>query len=427
MDGKRITRKQNEKYASVIVLVLLTTFAVLPFGSIVSASRDSESIFRPLIVFGHGISTSSPVGYTPAQMRHAYGIDQLGCSFTKPWGSPALCGSGQTTAIVDVFDDPNIESDLGVFDNQFGIPACTTSNGCFAKAQPQGPPDTGNRGATNFEDWALETSLDVEWAHAIAPGARIMLVEAVSPDFTDSSCHLCAAAAYAATQPGVHQVSMSFGAKETSFETLYDKDYQATGVSFIASSGDIGNIVQTPGASPSVVGVGGTSLKLDSSGKVLNETAWNRSGGGISVFESQPIYQQNYGISSNGKRGIPDVSYDADPNTGVPVYDTFGWRGLEGWLGPFGGTSMGAPQWSALFAIVNSGRATPLSSASFGTDNQIYRAATGSAYATNYRDITLGSNGSCGTICNAGPGYDFVTGIGSPKANNLVPFLQTTN
>jgi subtilase family serine protease len=223
---------------------------------------------------------------------------------------------------------------------------------------------------------------------------------------------------------------MSFGSLETNFETRFDTGFQALGVSFIAASGDHNSLLY-PAASPFVLGVGGTTLNLDSAGNVVNETVWNSSGGasggGISVYESEPSYQVRYGITSNGQRGVPDVSFDAAPLTGVPLYESFGWRGLEGWLGPFGGTSFGTPEWSALFAIVNSGRATPISSTSFGTDNLVYRAATGSAYTANYRDITVGNNGSCGTICNAGPGYDFVTGLGSPKANNLVPFLQTTN
>ena len=402
--------------------VFLTCVGVLPLATFGADSSYSGNSFRPLFLVGQGTGTSVPVGLFPASARHAYGFDRLSCSFTLPWGSTALCGSGQTIAIVDVYDDPAVESDLGVFDNQFGIPACTMANGCFAKAQPQGIPDSGNRGASTTQDWALETSLDVEWAHAIAPGARILLVEAISASFTSTSNPLADAAAYAAEQPGVHQVSMSFGGKEVSFEALYDKDFQALGVSFIASSGDSGNGIIYPAASPYVVGVGGTSLNLDSQGNVLNETSWNLSSGGISAYENQPSYQTQYGISSGGLRGVPDVSYLAGAPY-FPVYDTFGWRGLEGWI-QVGGTSAGAPQWSALIAIVNSGRATPISSAPFGTDTILYNAATGSVYSTNYRDITAGSNGNCGAICSARPGYDFVTGLGSPRANNLVPFLE---
>src|SRR5207249_4097224 len=189
------------------------------------------------------------------------------------------------------------------------------------------------------------------------------------------------------------------------------------GVSFIASSGDSGAGVSFPAASLYVVSVGGTTLNVQASGKVLGETAWSGSGGGVSSYEARPSYQT--GFNSNSGRGVPDVSYVADPNTGVSIYDSYGYGGWS----QAGGTSVGAPQWAAITAIVNSGGGQ-LSSASFGTNTAFYNAATGPAYSANYRDITSGSNGNCGTICNAGPSYDFVTGLGSPLTNNLIPYLQ---
>src|SRR6266849_1561644 len=147
-------------------------------------------------------SSATVVGLTPSQIRHAYGFDLLSCS------SSNTCGSGQTVAIVDAFSDPNIQSDLNTFDTQFGLPTCTTSNGCFTIATPQGPPRT-NRG------WALEISLDVEWVHAIAPGAKILLVESATNSFTN----LFGAVDFAASQMGVHQVSMSWGGGEFSTES----------------------------------------------------------------------------------------------------------------------------------------------------------------------------------------------------------------
>ncbi len=228
---------------------------------------------------------------------------------------------------------------------------------------------------------------------------------------------------------------MSWGGSEFSSEPSDDSTFQVSGVSFFASSGDSGHGVIYPSASPYVIGVGGTTLSLSSAGSIT-ETAWSGSGGGISAYESEPSFQTTYSATStgnllgtctgcaDGKRGVPDVSFDANPNTGVSVYDSFGYHGQSGWF-QLGGTSVGAPNWAAIMAIVNSGRTTPISSTSFGTGTIVYSAATGSVYASDFRDITSGTNGNCGSVCTAGTGYDFVTGLGSPIANNLVPYLQT--
>ncbi len=368
-------------------------------------------------IHGKGAAAAAtPTGLSPKQVWHAYGFDKLTCAFTGyTWGNSRLCGYGQVIAIVDAFDDPTIESDLATFNRQFGLPACTSSNGCFVKAMPQGKPIT-NQG------WALEISLDVQWAHAVAPGAKILLVEAKSNGLSD----LLGAIAYAAKQTGVHQVSMSWGGGEFSSESTFDGYFQVAGVSFFASSGDSGNGLSWPAVSPYVVSVGGTTLKVDSSGNVLSETAWSGSGGGISIYEKEPPYQVNYRVSSNGMRGVPDVSYDADPSTGFPIYDSTGFNGQKGWF-TVGGTSAGAPQWAALFAILNSQRAaakkSAISSVSFGSGGALYAAAAATVYGSNYRDITSGTNGSCASVCSAGAGYDFVTGLGSPFANGLVSYL----
>jgi subtilase family serine protease len=353
--------------------------------------------------------STTVVGLTPTTIYSVYGFNSLSCNAAK------TCGAGQTIAIVDAFDDPNIESDLGVFTSTFSLPACTTANGCFTKAEPQGAPRT-DRG------WALEISLDVEWAHAIAPGAKILLVEAV----TNSFANLFGAIDYAAKQPGVHQVSMSWGGSEFSSETSDDSHFAVSGVTFTASSGDSGHGVIYPSASGKVVAVGGTTLNFDRFGNFVSETAWSGSGGGISAQESEPSYQSNLPIpNTGGFRGVPDVSYDADPSSGVAVYDSLGDQGFKNWI-QVGGTSAGAPQWAALFAIANAGRGTlPLGSTSTTTptNTAVYSIAK-TAYSTNFRDVTSGTNGSCGTLCTASTGYDFVTGLGSPLANNLVGSLS---
>lgn len=352
-------------------------------------------------------ATVSPTGLLPSQIRHAYSFDQLTCSYTGTFGNTNLCGYGQTIAIVDAYDDPNISKDLATFSSQFGLPDCTSTNGCFVKATPQGKPrsDSG---------WALEESLDVQWAHAMAPGAKIILVEAKSASFSN----LLNAVDYAASK-GASQVSMSWGGSEFSSESNYDYHFNKNNVSFFASSGDSGSGTIYPAVSPYVVAVGGTTLNVDSLGNVSSETAWSGSGGGPSLYESEQSYQTNYGITSNGKRAVPDVSYNADPNTGVPVYDSFGYQGSKGWF-QVGGTSAGAPQWAALSAIVNNVRTTPMSSTSYGTETLLYGAATGTDYANDFRDIMSGNNGGF----SAGTGYDFVTGVGSPLSNSLLSYIQ---
>lgn len=338
-------------------------------------------------------ATTASAPYTPAQIRHAYGFDQV------PWD-----GSGQTIAIVDAYDDPTIANDLAVFDQQFALPAPPS----FVKATPQGTPayDSG---------WAGEIALDVEWAHAIAPGARILLVEAKSSSLTD----LLGAVDYAVSQ-GASQVSMSWGGSEFRGETNSDSHFNHPGVTFLASSGDNGAGVSYPAASLYVTSVGGTTLQLDTSGNRLAESAWSGSGGGTSTTEARPGYQA--GFLGGKKRGVPDVAYNADPNTGFFVYDTS--SGGAWWQ--VGGTSAGAPQWAGLIALANQGRLAagqPLlgKGLTLGTNQALYKLAGGASYTNasgDYLDITSGSNGHPATT-----GYDLVTGLGSPTAATLVPDL----
>jgi hypothetical protein len=329
--------------------------------------------------------------YTPAEVRHAYGVDQLSQN-----------GAGQTIAIVDAFDAPNIANDLAVFDQSFGLPAAN-----LIKAEPQGTPSFN-------ANWALEISLDVEWAHAIAPAATILLVEAQS----SSLSNLLSAVNYA-VQQGANQVSMSWGGGDFVGETSNDSVFNHPGVTFLASAGDNGAGVEYPAASPYVTGVGGTSIQIDSSSNRLSETAWGGSGGGTSVGESRPSFQNGFQGSSG--RDVPDVSYLADPNTGVVVYDS-----SSGGFFQVGGTSAGAPAWAGLIALVNQGRAALGKSSigtgqTYGTNSVLYALAGGSSYTNpngDFFDIISGSNGNSATT-----GYDRVTGLGSPVANKLVPDL----
>lgn len=299
-------------------------------------------------------------------------------------------GSG-TIAIVDAFDNPQAEADLGTFSTQYGLPACTTANGCFTKVKIGSP-------ASNNQGWALETSLDIQWAHAMAPSAKILLVEARS----DSGSDLLNAVDYARKQPGVVAVSMSWGGDEFSTQSRYDSYFtSSTGIVFFAASGDSGSGTSWPAISSNVVSVGGTSLRTDSAGNIVSETAWSGSGGGLSRFNSEPIYQLRAGIpSARNKRGNPDVSYNADPASGYPVYSSYPYNGYTGWF-QVGGTSAGSPQWAALKAI----------NPSLNLSN-LYQTIA----AKSLRDITSGTNGFCSYYCSARAGFDYVTGLGSPRA-----------
>lgn len=339
-----------------------------------------------------------PSGLTPAQVSTAYG-------FASMQGQ----GKGQLIALVDAFDAPTIENDLNVFASTFGLPACTTANGCFSKVYADGTQPQANG------DWAGETSLDVEWAYAMAPQAKIMLVEA-----TDDSMDALMRAVQAAVQKGANVVSMSWGGAESSNETSTDSVFNNPNVTFTASSGDNGHGVIYPAASPYVLSVGGTTLTVDSSGNYQGEAAWSGSGGGISAYEAEPACQTNYQIPNNpgNMRGVPDVSYNADPDTGFSVYDsTPDSNGNSGWS-VVGGTSAAAPQWAALIAVANSSGNNLT-----GVSTLLYGAATAN-YGSDYNDVSAGTNGSCGTLCTAQTGYDYVTGLGSPRVPGLVSDLN---
>lgn len=319
-------------------------------------------------------ATTSPTGLSPATIKAAYGFS-----------TSSTAGAGKTIAIVDAYDDPTAENDLNAFSTQFGLPPCTTANGCFAKVNQTG----GTAYPRKDAGWALEISLDVQWAHAIAPGAKILLVEASSNSFAN----LLAAEDYAKAH--AQYVSNSWGGSEFSGETGYDSHFVQSGVSFFVSSGDAGLPAEYPSSSPYVISVGGTTLRFDSSGNLTDETGWSGGGGGCSLYETATSAQSSFSeyaqVSCAGKRATPDVSLDADPASGVSVYDTTRYQGQQGWF-KVGGTSASSPMWAARSADAG--------------------ALVDSAYVygvlITYRDITSGNNGAS---CLAG--YDLCSGRGS--------------
>jgi hypothetical protein len=358
-------------------------------------------------------SAASISGYTPAEIKAAYGFSSI--SFDN--GTITGNGAGQTIAIVDAYNDPNIASDLATFDSEFGLSAASLSVVSQTGSTTKLP-------ATNA-GWSEEISLDVEWAHAIAPAAKILLVEANSSSLSD----LLTAENYARNAAGVSVVSMSWGASEFSGETSYDSNFIApaghTGETFVAASGDDGTLSgpEWPSVSPDVLAVGGTTLTIGANGAISSETAWSDSTGGLSQLEAEPTYQST--AQSTGVRTTADVSYDANPDTGFAVYDSLAYDGYVGWT-EIGGTSAGAPQWSALIAIADQGRSldneTALNGAT-GTLPELYSlAATSSTYAADFNDITSGGS----FFASASAGYDLVTGLGSPKAAEIVSALVSS-
>jgi len=344
--------------------------------------------------------TSAPPGsaLTPAQIRHIYGFDQI-----------TNLGAGQTIAIVDAYNDPNIAADANTFDKEF----YTTLSGTTTLYSAYGDSSSwltvayaqGSKPATN-SGWDLEISLDVEWAHAIAPLAKILLVETAS----SSNTNLYAGDTYAATH-GASVISNSWGGGESSGETKSDSTFSSQhGVTFVFSAGDSGN-QEYPAESPYVVSVGGTTLSHNSSYNWTGETGWSDGGGGLSAYEASPSYQSSLGYS---KRANPDIAYDADPNSGVAIYDSVRYEGQTGWY-QIGGTSMGAPQWSALIALANEGRGSNLDGYT-QTLPAIYAMTTGTDGSEDLYDVTTGKN----LEGSAGPGYDLVTGRGTPRDANLV-------
>ncbi|MFE8948692.1 hypothetical protein [Streptomyces sp. NPDC007856] len=337
-------------------------------------------------------------GYTPQQIQARLGLK----------GD----GTGQTIAIVDAYHYPTARDDLNHFSAHFNLPqTCDTVSAgadCFDFQQvyadgTQPEADTG---------WNEEEALDIEWAHSVAPHAKIVLVEAADPTMAALSR---AEDAAAALHPSA--VSNSWGAGEFSEEGFYDGHCKLADSVCVQSTGDAGYPAGYSATNPYVLAIGGTTLQLDANGNTVSETAWNSTGGGLSYFEPRPVYQD--GVQSSPLRATPDVSFVADPVTGVPVYLTMTYGGTTHsvWL-KVGGTSLSAPIWGAIIASVDQLRATTGKPhlASNGRDGDTAHTDVYALGSTYLRDVISGSNGGCGTECTAGPGYDTVTGLGSPAA-----------
>ena len=351
-------------FSFVFTALLVTGFAHA------AENLSNHKVYHP-IHYKPVNSNLLPQGLSPHQVSIAYGFNSL-----------SSLGKGQTIAIVDAFDDPRIEADLAVFNKAFGLAACTTINGCFKKVYARGKKPRTDAG------WSGEIALDVEWAHAMAPQAKIILVEAASDSVDDLF-----QAVKVAINSGAQVVSMSWGAPEFPQQKQYDVLFNNPKVTFTASSGDSGTGVIYPASSPYVLAVGGTTLTVDNYGNYQGETAWSGSGGGVSTIEPWPAFQQTYPIpEAKNMRGVPDVSFNADPESGFSVYSSVPGDGGTGWQ-VVGGTSAGAPQWASLIALINNSLSKNLGNAA---STQLYSAAkiTSGSSSSAFNDIDEGSNGA---------------------------------
>lgn len=382
-----------------------------PFNNVCTREREGVASCGAHQVFdtnGKPLATTTFVnGYKPSDLVSAYRLP------AAPSGN--FVSNGQTVAIVDAYDNPNVASDVLAYRKQFNLPLCATSNptptvadqtSCFfTKVNENGavsPLPTGNTG------WGQEIDLDVDMVSAACPGCKIQLVEANSASFADLGTAVNRAAA-----SGANAISNSYGGKEFSAETTaaYANYFNHPGIAVTVSTGDSGYGVEFPASSPYVTAVGGTSLTQASNTRGWTETTWSGAGSGCSTYVAKLSWQTQ--IGSCTKRMVADVSAVADPNTGVAVYDSYGSSGGANWL-VFGGTSVASPLIASVYALAgNAGTG----SAALKYGEYPY------AHTAGLFDVTSGKNGNCtgwfstanAPLCTARTGYDGPTGLGSPN------------
>lgn len=368
------TTQQLERFGNVFALSVCGKFSMVGtahcFAKVVTDARGNikESVVGPRLT-----RNAVPSGYGPSDLRSAYKVTGSG-------------SSTYTIAIVDAYGYPNAEADLATYRSQYGLPACTTANGCFKKVNQNGTTayprtDTG---------WDQEQALDLDMASAMCPNCHIILVQATSATFGN----LATAENYAAAH--ANAVSNSYGGGESGSNS-YESAYTHSGIAITVSSGDSGYGVEFPASSPHVTAVGGTSLTRASNTRGWNEVVWSGAGSGCSAVYAKPTWQND---GNCARRTVADVSAIADPNTGVAVYGPVTSR-RSGWM-VFGGTSVAAPLVAGVYGA-NGGTAA-YGSNPYGNLSALF-------------DVTSGSNGSCGGsyLCTGATGYDGPSGLGTPN------------
>jgi subtilase family serine protease len=407
-------------------------------------ARTGSAEARPYVLGAGAVARGPAGGLTPADLASAYGY------------SPSVGGSGQTVAIVDAYDDPNIEADLGAFDGHYDLAPCTASNGCFEKVGQSG--STTSLPAADENGWSIEIALDVETVHSVCASCKILLVEASSESLSD-----LASSVDEAVSLGASEVSNSYGALETGMGASEQAAYSHPGVVITAASGDSGyldwddvaefgaapGVPDAPASLPSVVAVGGTSLELKANATRKSETVWNDSGppsgrgfkqfsaggGGCSTLFTAPTWQQSVGgwasTACGTKRLDNDIAAVADPYTGFDIYDSYAYKpgAATGWL-TVGGTSLSSPLIAALYGLAGGGQGVSYPAATLYTHV---------GQASSLYDVTSGGNGYCDgeqpgpcgepevneqlgdvdcegtTACDAATGFDGPSGVGAPN------------
>ncbi len=378
--------------------------------------------------------------YSPAQIRAAYGLPDLPPVGAAISASVATTlGAGQTIYIVDAYHDATALSDLNAFSTRFGLPNCTSTTIAPTAALPLPAASTtacslsvvyatsasgmtATAPAYNLS-WAPESKIDIQWAHAIAPLARLVLIE--TPDAMTNNL---LGGIGLANHMGAGVVSMSFGLAEPGWATTEDSQFTTAGMTYVAATGDIGAKVQWPAVSPNVLAVGGTGMNWSGSG-TRYEQAWANGGGGISLYEPLPTWQSGVtpvGGSALAKRAVADVSFNANPMTGEYVALTLP-AATTTWTA-YGGTSIAAPQWAGIIAVANAIRVANAKTLLGDIHPLIYNtiAKVPGTYAAAFGDVVDGNNGTCAT-CVAGTGFDTSTGWGTPNVTALMPLLTGVN
>jgi subtilase family serine protease len=368
--------------------------------------------------------------YAPDQIRQAYDMVPVPTDLTNLTKEQAASlGAGQTIYVLGVYYNPNTANDLATFNARFSLPTCTTKTLTSKDALPLAPADstcslvlanaTTDGKLTDTvpvfnSTWASESALDVQWAHAMAPLARIVLVSGVNSTLASILGDITLA-----NKMGDGVVSMSLGSPETFVSSNYESYFNKSNMTYVAATGDSGNTVNWPAVSPKVLAVGGTWLNYSNNTRV--ELAWSNSGGGVSSYIQKPSYQSRVNAKM---RSVPDVSFNASPQSGQYVYVTQANDKMGYWFSLYG-TSASTPQWAGILAIANANRAL-VNKPPIGIPNTLLYSVyntSNSLYATDFYDIMSGTNGKCVT-CTASVGYDTVTGLGSPNVNNLLTALS---
>jgi len=382
----------------------------------------------------HALATGAAVvTYTPAQIRAAYGFPSLPASVTGLTATQAAeLGAGQTVYIIGAYHSPNVAAELAAFNAKFGLPTCTTKTITSVPAPAAGSgcevsvvSATAAGGLTTAvpaydAGWATEIALDVQWTHATAPLARLVVVEAADP-----SVNALVGAIKLANAMGPGVVNMSLGVNEGSWISSYEAAFTGADMTYLAATGDSGSGVSWPAVSPKVLAVSGTSLTY-SAGSTRSETTWSGTGGGVSAYTAVPSYQTSAvpGMGTQSKRNVGDVSFNANPSTGQYVATMPAGSTTVSWVSA-GGTSMASPQWAGIVAIANAKRLVA-GKALLGAPHAVLygQVATNAAnYASGFKDVTTGSNGTCAT-CVAKVAYDTPTGLGTPNVSALVATLS---